>query len=66
MDTINQEQFNVAQAAKFLHISPKTIRTWAQKGYLKGHKVGPRGDWRFTKEQLENMIKRPETKTWKK
>lgn len=54
---MSQELFTAAQAAKFLHVSLKTIRTWAQKKKLKGIKVGSRGDWRFTKENLEKMIK---------
>ncbi len=49
--------YTVQQAAKFLGVSVKTIRRWAQQGSLKGKKVGLRGDWRFTKEDLEKMIK---------
>ncbi|MBI2314460.1 helix-turn-helix domain-containing protein [Candidatus Daviesbacteria bacterium] len=48
--------YSVREAAEFLHVSPKTIRTWAQKTKLKGIKIGPRGDWRFTKEELLKMI----------
>lgn len=32
------------------------MRRWAQSGKLKGKKVGTRGDWRFTHEQLDRMI----------
>jgi excisionase family DNA binding protein len=55
----NQTLLNARQAAKFLSVSIKTIRRWAQKGSLIGLKVGPRGDWRFTKEELSKMIKKP-------
>lgn len=54
---MKQELLNVQQAAILLNLSPKTIRKWAQKQILRGLKVGPRGDWRFTKEALEKMIK---------
>jgi excisionase family DNA binding protein len=53
---MDEQLFTAAQAAKFLHVSVKTIRTWAQKGCLKGMKVGPRGDWRFMKKDLLKMI----------
>lgn len=53
----DEKHFTVQQAAKLLYVSPKTIRSWAQKKKLEGIKVGPRGDWRFTRKQLEKMIK---------
>jgi len=46
---MEQELLNIQQAAKFLGVN---IRT-------KGLKVGTRGDWRFTKEDLLQMVKRP-------
>jgi excisionase family DNA binding protein len=55
---MNRELLTVRQAAQVLNVSPKTIRRWAQLKKLKGMKIGSRGDWRFTKEELEKMIKR--------
>lgn len=54
----NSNLLDVQKAAKILGVSVKTIRRWAQRGYLKGIKVGPRGDWRFTPVNLEKMIKK--------
>lgn len=48
--------FTVKKAAEFLGVVPKTIRRWARSNKLKGVKIGPRGDWRFTKDQLLQMI----------
>lgn len=48
---------SVHKAAAFLGVSAPTIRLWAQTNKLKGIKVGIRGDWRFTKEELSKMIK---------
>lgn len=45
------------QAAEYLGVSVKTIRRWAQTGTLEGKKVGSRGDWRFTHEQLERLVR---------
>ncbi len=53
-----EELFDVQKAAKFLGVAPKTIRRWARLGKIKGIKVGPRGDWRFTEEQLLAMVKK--------
>lgn len=47
---------NVQKAASFLGVSTATIRQWAQNNKLQGVKVGSRGDWRFTKEELSKMI----------
>jgi excisionase family DNA binding protein len=49
--------FNVAQAAEFLGVNPGTIRRWARSNALTGLKVGIRGDWRFTKNDLLKMVK---------
>ncbi len=44
-------------AARYLGVSLKTIRRWAQSGKLKGKKIGSRGDWRFSTEQLDRMVR---------
>lgn len=53
-----QELLNVQKAAKFLGLSPKTVRRWAQLKKIKGLKLGSRGDWRFTKEELHKAFKK--------
>jgi len=49
--------YDVSQAADFLGVNPGTIRRWAQSKTISGVKVGVRGDWRFTKENLLQMAK---------
>ncbi len=56
MSSKQVELLNVQQAAKFLSVGVSTIRRWAQQGKLHGLKVGTRGDWRFSKEDLLKMI----------
>jgi excisionase family DNA binding protein len=56
-DHIDGHFFNVRKASEFLDVNPNTIRKWAQQGKLHGVKIGTRGDWRFTKEDLLKMIK---------
>jgi excisionase family DNA binding protein len=54
----SRELLNVHKAASFLTVSVTTIRRWAQSGKITGTKVGIRGDWRFTKEDLLKMMKK--------
>lgn len=55
--------FSVKEAAEKLRVTTKTIRRWAQKHTLPGMKVGPRGDWRFTSEDLNKVTQRKEVNT---
>lgn len=66
MVKINQDQLinkllNVKKSAAFLDVSPSSIRRWAQNGQLVGLKIGSRGDWRFTRDNLMRMTR----KGWK-
>jgi len=51
------EMLPVRKAAAFLGVSVTTIRRWAQSKKITGLKIGMRGDWRFTKEDLLTMVK---------
>ncbi len=51
-----KELLNVRKAAAFLGVSVTTIRRWAQSKKIYGLKIGTRGDWRFTKEDLLKMV----------
>lgn len=51
------ELLNVQQSAKFLSVGVSTIRRWAQQKKLHGLKIGTRGDWRFSKKDLLEMVK---------
>ena len=63
---MEHELLNVQKAVKLLGMSPKTIRKWVRLRKLKGFKVGSRGDWRFTKEDVLNMIQKEKNNTTKK
>lgn len=54
--TQETELLNVQQASRLIGVSPKTIRRWAQTKKVRGLKVGTRGDWRFTKEDLLKLV----------
>ena len=43
--------------AERLSVPPNTVRYWADKGLLKSYRIGPRGDRRFQREDIESFIK---------
>ena len=57
---------DVQQAADLLKVSRSTIRRWAQGKKIVALKVGIRGDWRFTKEELLKMVIRNDGKPFEK
>lgn len=59
----NRQLLSVKQAAIFLGVSVPTIRRWAQNNLLQGVKVGVRGDWRFTEENLSKLAQKPSEET---
>lgn len=48
---------NVQKAASFLGVHPHTVRRWANENKLQGKRIGTRGDWRFSREALQNMLR---------
>lgn len=57
-EKLGEQLLSVQKAASFLDVSANTIRRWAQLGKLKGVKIGTRGDWRFTKNDLLQMVRK--------
>lgn len=61
----NNALIGCLQASQYLGVSVKTVRRWAQSGQLRGSKVGSRGDWRFSYEDLDNLIHRTSLEPYK-
>src|SRR6476619_7274404 len=59
MDHQDSPLMNARDAAAFLAVHPNTIRRWAQANKLRGKRLGARGDWRFTREDLADMPRAP-------
>ena len=47
-----EESFPVGEAAKILNVRIKTLKAWAEKGYIPSKRIGPRRDRRFTVKDL--------------
>ena len=41
--------------AQHLSVPPNTVRYWADKGVLASYRIGPRGDRRFRREDVDNF-----------
>ena len=53
---IEQRYLSVAEAARYLGLSRKTLYSWAEKGTMPAYKVGR--VWRFDKSELDSFVKR--------
>lgn len=54
------ELLTLKEACGILKVHPNTLRQWDEKGILKAVRFGNRGDRRYRKEDIENLIKKQE------
>ncbi len=47
--------------AIMLHVHVNTVRRWTNEGLLECHRIGHRGDRRFTEAQIKAFLKSPGT-----
>ncbi len=46
-----------SQVAHLLHVHPNTVRKWVSEGLLSAYRLGPRGDRRFTHEEIDRFLR---------
>ena len=46
----------VGQVARLLHIHPNTVRRWSNNGTLESYRICIRGDRRFTKVDINQLL----------
>jgi len=44
------------QVARLLNVHVNTVRRWNDRGILKAYRIGPRGDRRFNKADIEMFL----------
>jgi excisionase family DNA binding protein len=44
------------QVARLLNVHVNTVRRWNDRGILKAYRIGPRGDRRFNKTDIEMFL----------
>lgn len=54
---MSRYQFRTKDLCRELGISRQSLFTWERKGYLTSPRVGTRGDRRFTRTQLDQIVK---------
>jgi len=52
-----------SELAHLLNVHINTVRRWSNRGILKAYRIGPRGDRRFNKEDINSFLaENPEAK----
>jgi len=45
-----------AQAAELLNVHVNTLRRWSNNGILEAYRIGPRGDRRLRRQDIDNLL----------
>ena len=56
--SIKNRMLTTSEVAKVLYIHINTVRRWSDQGILKPYRIGPRGDRRFQKEDIDHLLAR--------
>ena len=48
--------------SQLIWVHPNTVRRWSNQGILRSYRIGPRGDRRFKREDVERFLKERENK----
>jgi excisionase family DNA binding protein len=51
------EMLTAVEVAHLLHVHPNTIRQWSNKGLLRAYRLGPRGDRRFKRKDVDRFMR---------
>ncbi|GAI64579.1 unnamed protein product [marine sediment metagenome] len=56
-DLQSKVMLRTSEVAQLLGVHVNTVRHWSQKGILKSRRIGPRGDRRFSREDIDAFLK---------
>jgi len=56
MEELSVKLLTVQQVAELLNVHPNTVRQWSDQGMLKSYRIGPRGDRRFTQDDVTSFL----------
>lgn len=48
--------FTTRELAKFLNVHINTVRRWSDQGVIKSYRIGPRGDRRFSRDDVIGFL----------
>jgi excisionase family DNA binding protein len=52
----SEAMMTTREVAQLLKVHINTVRRWGNSGILKAYRVGPRGDRRFKKEDINTFV----------
>ena len=52
----NSGMLSTTEVAHFLNVHPNTVRQWADRRLIHAYRLGPRGDRRFKREDLDGFL----------
>ena len=58
LKSMDPEMLTTSEAARLLRVHPNTIRQWSNKRLLHAYRLGPRGDRRFKRDDVESFLSR--------
>jgi excisionase family DNA binding protein len=53
---VNSPMLTTSDVAHLLNVHINTVRRWGNRGVIKAYRVGPRGDRRFRREDIANLL----------
>jgi len=59
-DLNSRVMLTTSDVAQLLGLHVNTVRRWRSEGILKSYRIGPRGDRRFRREDIESFLKEGE------
>jgi len=65
MTSVNRAEtmLTASELAHLLNVHINTVRRWSNRGILKVYRIGPRGDRRFSKDDIDSFLaENPEVK----
>ena len=46
----------IGEVARLLHAHKNTIRRWSDRGIIQAYRIGPRGDRRFSEDDIARFL----------
>lgn len=62
MDGNPKDMIPTGEACRILHIHSNTLRRWSDQYIIRAYRIGPRGDRRFRREDVYDLLGNDHTK----
>jgi excisionase family DNA binding protein len=56
IDNLKDQMMTVTEVSRILHVHPNTLRRWSDKGVIRSVCITPRGDRRFTSQDIDQFL----------